>query len=291
MGLFDRLFDFVNPSRRAKKQQETAKLNQRLAAVARERGTLAEKRQAIQAAKQTSTTNRRLGGVISERERLEEAAKARAEEAKQRQLESNPLYRYLYKGEVITGFRSSNVRAFWYDIEQKLLYIQFKDQSTYEYGARMRGVSPEFAMSLYRAKSKGSWVWDNLRVRGTKLGARVDYVLVVGPTGPKRWNPVGGRLWEQTPERAKAHSEEVTSQSGHDSPDEGIFAFARKHPLQNVGRGRRNRGSGGLAVDPQQDDVMEVRGKNIVERSARAVKDSTTGKYRLPKRPGRRPAP
>jgi hypothetical protein len=231
MGIFGKIFDFGG-RRKAKKAANEA-LRERLTLASAQRAGLAAKLQAVkEGIGQLPAAARAPGRTATQplppRARIQE----QQDESKQRQLENNPAYRFLYKGDVVTGFSSSNVKAFWYDIEKHLLYIQFKDQSTYEYGARLRGVTTEFALSLFYAKSKGTWVWDNLRIRGTKLGHKVDYALVIGPQGPKRWNPVGGRLWEQTPERALEHAKEVTKQSGHEDIYEGIFRFwSGRHDL------------------------------------------------------------
>ena len=86
---------------------------------------------------------------------------------------------------------SSNVHSYGYDVEHEILYIRFlapdpqnamqKIQAPgplYQY----RGVPPELFLRLHDATSKGNWVWDNLRIRGTISGHRYDYALV-GVTG------------------------------------------------------------------------------------------------------------
>lgn len=44
-------------------------------------------------------------------------------------------------------------------------------------------VSPRLWQSFVSASSKGKWVWDNLRVRGTIAGHKYDYRLVSGTVG------------------------------------------------------------------------------------------------------------
>lgn len=79
---------------------------------------------------------------------------------------------------------SSTVSVIQYIMEAELLYVTYKDGSQYEYSP----VSPEMAMSFYRAPSYGKWVWNNLRVRGTVFGYQVDYRLV---SGNRVWHAAG----------------------------------------------------------------------------------------------------
>lgn len=80
---------------------------------------------------------------------------------------------------------SSNVHSIAYDLENALLYVRFLGPapegevrtdpgSLYQY----RDVTPRQFQGFQRAASKGSWVWDNLRIRGTVSGHRKDYALV-----------------------------------------------------------------------------------------------------------------
>lgn len=81
---------------------------------------------------------------------------------------------------------SSNVHSYGYDIEAAKLYVRFlhTDQSTdrvtqaagslYAYS----DVEPELFLDLHKKSSKGNWIWDNLRIRGTVSGHRKDYQLV-----------------------------------------------------------------------------------------------------------------
>ena len=43
---------------------------------------------------------------------------------------------------------------------------------------RYDGVSPDAFLSMLTAGSKGTWIWDNLRIRGTVSGHQKDYSLV-----------------------------------------------------------------------------------------------------------------
>lgn len=79
---------------------------------------------------------------------------------------------------------SSNVYAYGYDVRNWLLYVRFREHADgqptdrpgplYQY----RHVQPEVFLSLLKAGSKGNWVWDKLRIRGTVSGHRYDYALV-----------------------------------------------------------------------------------------------------------------
>lgn len=92
---------------------------------------------------------------------------------------------------------SSNVFAIGYDKETGTLRVQFnrhirpgkggKFVSIGNIGTQAPGavydyydVPPRKWTAFQQAGSKGKWVWDNLRVRGTISGARYDYRLVFG---------------------------------------------------------------------------------------------------------------
>lgn len=66
---------------------------------------------------------------------------------------------------------SSNVAAGRYIKDQAKLVVQFRNGATYSYF----GISPALAQSFADADSFGVWIWDNLRVRGTKYGHQVPY--------------------------------------------------------------------------------------------------------------------
>ncbi len=77
---------------------------------------------------------------------------------------------------------SSNVAGASYEHEEERLTIGYLDGSYYQY----QPVSYEKALDFYRAGSKGTWVWDNLRVRGTVFGYQVPYTFLSGPSTAKR---------------------------------------------------------------------------------------------------------
>jgi DNA topoisomerase IB len=81
----------------------------------------------------------------------------------------------------VRGFPSSNVSAFRYQRGENQLYVRYKNGQWYEYDR----VSPAEAAGLYNANSKGKWVWDRLRIRGTVFGFKKPYRRL-GTTLPPR---------------------------------------------------------------------------------------------------------
>lgn len=213
------IFDFLSPKKR--------RMNRRLKA-------------AKQTPKEKSLSERlRLGHAVPGLGVLEQARKAEAEKARQAaaRLLNNPLGRFLYMSEHVTDFHSSCVKSFWYEITTKTLHIQFKERSggssTYAYG-KASGVPPDMAMSLFNAKSKGVWVWDRLRIRGTKLGHQIEYIMEVAPPS--------GRAYQQSPEAEAAHHAQVEAESVYDR-----FATTRQ---QNLGRHESGHGGKYASIDP-----------------------------------------
>ncbi len=152
----------------------------------------------------------------------EEAAKREAKSDESRR--SDPLYRFVHLGEKVATPQSSNVAAIQYDKDASQLHVWYDDGSLYAY----YNVDPGEAASFYQAGSKGSWTWDNLRIRGTKLGARKEYTMI--QAGSR------GRKWEATHRAAKTHSEKVAKDSGQKGAYEKLGKFARTAPKRNTGR-------------------------------------------------------
>ncbi len=72
---------------------------------------------------------------------------------------------------------SSNVVMVQYFPEVSKLLVEFKGGTSYLYSQ----VSKSEALSFAQAQSKGSWVWSNLRVRGSKTAHRKPYSRVGKP--------------------------------------------------------------------------------------------------------------
>lgn len=96
---------------------------------------------------------------------------------------------------IVTGdmvpVRSSNVHSIGYDADSVYLYVRFLQPSPILSANkadadrkgpgplyRYRDVEPEQFLAMLAAPSKGEWLWDNIRVRGTASGHRKDYELV-----------------------------------------------------------------------------------------------------------------
>ncbi len=96
-------------------------------------------------------------------------------------LEKGPAGQYedfLLKGKWYGDFSSSNVELMNYDYEKEILYVQFKPKNNSGAGVyAYNPVSMAEALSFIKAPSKGGWIWDNLRIRGTALGHRKNYAL------------------------------------------------------------------------------------------------------------------
>lgn len=129
-------------------------------------------------------------------------------------VQRGPTLKEFLRGEQVTGFTSSNVQAFEYDKPAGELYVQFSDDRWYRYSS----VSHGEAQGLFRANSKGGWVWDKLRIRGTVYGHRKPYALVASPASDsghtlfaegrpvkfagEKWSPYtgarGGKGWRSS---------------------------------------------------------------------------------------------
>ncbi len=69
---------------------------------------------------------------------------------------------------------SSNVSSAFYEKQYDRLTITFHDNSTWQYT-----VSEGMARSFFNAGSRGKWVWDHLKVRGTVSLHRVPAVKII----------------------------------------------------------------------------------------------------------------
>lgn len=100
---------------------------------------------------------------------------------------TDPLAKFL-AGE-LTNVVSSNVDSIQYIAEDKTLIIAYHGGGK---GLQWYGYSPvdvALATSLFNAGSKGGWVWDRLRVRGTVFGYQVEYFFMDGPSAKEpKWH-------------------------------------------------------------------------------------------------------
>ncbi len=78
-------------------------------------------------------------------------------------MSSDHLEGFVYNGDLI-HVSSSNVTAVQYHIAVKMIMIQYKDGASWMYG----NFSEQEAIAFAQAKSKMSFVWDNIKVRGSK---------------------------------------------------------------------------------------------------------------------------
>lgn len=81
-----------------------------------------------------------------------------------------------YMGGEEKSVSSSNVASSKYDSKEKYMEVGFIGGKRYGY----HDVSSQEATSFFSAKSKGSWVWDHLRRRGTRFGYQKSYAFISG---------------------------------------------------------------------------------------------------------------
>jgi hypothetical protein len=80
---------------------------------------------------------------------------------------------------------SANVHSIGYDLNTNTLYVRFliervRDGQVYRSPGSLygyRNVTPDEFLDFLSAPSKGNWVWDHLRIRGTASGHQKDYFL------------------------------------------------------------------------------------------------------------------
>lgn len=96
-----------------------------------------------------------------------------------------PVTHPIVTGQLVRSPESSNVYGFFYNLDTSTLYVRFKfyspgtgktdaPGSLYAYSH----VPPKVFLRMMDAPSKGTFVWDNLRIRGTVSGHKHDYRLV-----------------------------------------------------------------------------------------------------------------
>lgn len=173
MGVFKKLSQFLGNLRK-KPLPAGRPMADRLREASEPRRTIPQQRRLDRDQERQRETNRE-----EERHQIK-AGKERE------QLLKDPVNRFVQQAEKITNgrdFSSSNVQWCQYEIERNTLTISFQDGSVYEY----YGVFPQEAKSLFQSRSKGTWVWDNLRIRGTVYGHRKQYTQIQNPRKGPRW--------------------------------------------------------------------------------------------------------
>lgn len=104
--------------------------------------------------------------------------------ATQRFAKSHPIV----TGDMQTTPESSNVHSYGYDVDNWYLYVRFKAEAPRGGGGvrpnspgalyQYANVPPKVFISMLKASSKGTYIWDHIRIRGTLSGHRFDYQLV-----------------------------------------------------------------------------------------------------------------
>jgi hypothetical protein len=73
--------------------------------------------------------------------------------------------------------RGSGEGAMAYDDARKMLFVRYPDGAVYAYDP----VTQYEATSMLYSGSKGSWIWSNLRLRGTLRGHQKRYAKISDP--------------------------------------------------------------------------------------------------------------
>jgi hypothetical protein len=133
---------------------------------------------------------------------LDSVPRGRGKTGTSSQRANTPLSQFL-AGEFVE-VSSSNVSRIAFDGTKNggTLKVIFLDENEYHY----MPIHPGFAEAFFNAGSKGGWVWDNLRIRGTALGHKVSYMHVKGHGEIQR-------KWIQTDDLIVGHHAQVESES------------------------------------------------------------------------------
>lgn len=154
---------------------------------------------------------------------------------------SNGMRRRFTKNHpIVTGkfvtCHSSNVHSYAYNVNTWELYVRFLGGEgehragpgpIYQYSH----VPPELFLTLLKAGSKGSWVWDNLRIRGTVSGHQFDYRLVgiVGSYVPRKATYTPEGEW-YLPRTTRTNQGRVLTSARPSAPARGIPNRGRPNP-------------------------------------------------------------
>lgn len=115
----------------------------------------------------------------------------------------DPRRDWIYKGKFLK-VQSRNVYAIAYSVATRELYVQYlfwapgmEQHSGPGPVYRYERIEPSLALTAYDAASKGVWIWDNLRIRGTFAGHQFPYSLfhVANEYVPRRATFALGDEW------------------------------------------------------------------------------------------------
>ncbi len=224
-----------NPSQGMKWAQEHA------AAVAKVKQEMLDAPRRRQEAERRTASDERAERAF---ERMAERDK-RIEEREERQrfieAQHDPEYRAIVQGERQRTPQSDYMVWYEYRMDSQELFVGHDDGSAYGYSQ----VTPEMARSLYRAGSTGTWMWDNIRIRGTLYGHRVPYWLITNPL-PEFSGGRGFRLWASNVGTATARDEDIQRLGQFKNKERTdvhgrkfqtwTSKFFRKEPVENTGR-------------------------------------------------------
>lgn len=115
-------------------------------------------------------------GDVSERARIQQTGQWPYTEEEMEQWKPVPadqVEAFLYHQELMP-VHSTNVAAAQYFIEDQKMMIEFENGSAYLYS----NITEPEALQFAQAASKGTWVWDHIRVRGNPRATRKSFVKI-----------------------------------------------------------------------------------------------------------------
>lgn len=99
------------------------------------------------------------------------------ETSKWKPLSAGVVAGFLYEQQIIF-LHSSNVVAAQYFLDSQKLMVEFKGKGRPNSAYLYSNMSEQEALDLVNGQSKGGWVWDRLRVRGSKTAHRKPFVRI-----------------------------------------------------------------------------------------------------------------
>lgn len=161
-----------------------------------------------------------------------------------------PVTHPIVTGDNVSDFQSSNVHSFSYDYDKSRLYVRFKAPkgknrgkgSLYAY----EHFPPGLFLKMLSAPSKGTFIWDTIRIRGTVSGHRFDYrlVAVTGGYVPRKATYIGGGNEAFVPRSMRFYNLGSRQYHSMNSPLPYEVLPARGEPNRGTpNRGTPNRGT------------------------------------------------